>query len=135
MIMGDEKSNCMGKENVIMDLSFKFALEIIQYCESLEARKRYVISQQLLKSGTSIGANIRESQQSESKPDFIHKMKIAAKEADETEYWLLMCKNSESYTSPVELLEQIITLKKLLSKIISSSKKSLKPHQSNQPII
>jgi len=108
-----------------LQLSFSFALEIIEYCEILEARKRFVISQQLLKSGTSVGANIREAQNAESKLDFIHKMKIAAKEADETEYWLLLCKHSKSYPSPDILLEKILSLKKLLSKIISTSKNSI----------
>jgi len=115
----------MAGENVILQLSFSFALEIIEYCEILEARKRFVISQQLLKSGTSVGANIREAQNAESKLDFIHKMKIAAKEADETEYWLLLCKHSKSYPSPDILLEKILSLKKLLSKIISTSKNSI----------
>jgi len=112
-------------KNIILQLSFQFALEVIKYCEILETRKRFVISQQLLKSGTSVGANIREAQNAESKLDFIHKMKIAAKEADETEYWLLLCKHSKSYPSPEILLEKILTLKKLLSKIISTSKNSI----------
>ena len=115
----------MGGGNVILDLSFEFALEVMVYCELLESRKRFVISHQLLKSGTSVGANIREAQSAESKQDFIHKLKVAAKEADETEYWLLLCKHSQSYPSPEQLTEKIITLKKLLSKIISTSKKSI----------
>ena len=116
----------MGKRNVIVELSFEFALEIIEYCEKLEAKRRFVIAQQLLKAGTSIGANIREAQNAESKIDFIHKLKIAAKEADETEYWLLLCQQSKSYPSPETLLDKIISLKKLLSKIISTTKNSLK---------
>ena len=75
------------KENVIVDLSLEFALDIIEYSEMLEENRKFVIANQLLKSGTSIGANIREAQNAESKADFIHKLKIAAKEADETEYW------------------------------------------------
>jgi four helix bundle protein len=114
----------MGGKNVILDLSFEFAIEIIVYCELLEASRRFIISNQLLKSGTSVGANIREAQSAESKTDFIHKLKIAAKEADETEYWLLLCKCSRSYPSPEQLINKIIVLKKLLSKIISTSKKS-----------
>ena len=85
------------KENIIVEKSFRFALKVIQYCELLEENKKFVISRQLLGSGTSIGANVREAQNSESKADFIHKIKMAAKEADETEYWLLLCKNSPSY--------------------------------------
>jgi four helix bundle protein len=114
----------MGGKNVILDLSFEFAIELIVYCELLEASRRFIISNQLLKSGTSVGANIREAQSAESKTDFIHKLKIAAKEADETEYWLLLCKYSPSYPSPEQLFDKIIVLKKLLSKIISTSKKS-----------
>jgi four helix bundle protein len=116
----------MEKGNVILELSFQFALGVIGYCDLLSQCRKYVIAQQLLKSGTSVGANIREAQSAESKTDFIHKLKIAAKEADETEYWLLLCKYSKSYPSPAELLEKIISIKKLLSKIIATSKISLK---------
>jgi len=112
----------MEKRNEILDLSFEFAVKIIQYCEILEEKKRFVLARQLLKSGTSIGANVREAQGAESKADFIHKLKIAAKEAEETEYWLLLCEKSPSYPKPATLLEKIIPIKKLLSKIISTSK-------------
>lgn len=110
------------KENLIVDKSFQFALKIVEYCELLETQRKYVISRQLLKSGTSIGANVREAQNAESKADFIHKIKIAAKEADETEYWLLICKHSSTYPFNEELLENISELIKILSKIISTSK-------------
>lgn len=116
----------MEKENAILKITFEFALQIIEYCERLEADKKYVISGQLLKSGTSIGANVKEAQSAESKTDFIHKLKIAAKEADETEYWLSLCKQSTSYPNPDLLLETITAIQKLLSKIISSSKNSMK---------
>ena len=69
------------KENLIVKLTLDFALEIIEYSELLEEKRKYVIARQLLKSGTSIGANTREAQNAESKVDFIHKMKIAAKGA------------------------------------------------------
>ena len=68
-----------AKDNVIIKLTFQFSLDIIKYCESLQEDKKFIIANQLLKSGTSIGANIREAQNSESKADFIHKFKIAAK--------------------------------------------------------
>ena len=116
----------MEKENVVLELSFEFALEIIAYCEKLEEERKFVISNQLLKSGTAIGSNIREAQSAESKTDFIHKLKIASKETEETEYWLLLCKRSKSYPSTDQLLEKITSIKKLLSRIISSSKNSLK---------
>ena len=73
----------MEKRNEILELSFEFALQVIEYCELLEEKRKYVIARQLLKSGTSIGANVREAQNAESNQDFIHKLKIAAKEADE----------------------------------------------------
>ena len=110
------------KENVIVEKSFQFAIKIVLYCELLEDKKKFVISRQLLRSGTSIGANVREAQNAESKADFIHKIKIAAKEADETEYWLLICKNTPSYPFEEKLLIDVQELLKILSKIISSSK-------------
>ena len=66
------------KENVIVEKSFRFALQIVVFCESLEENIKYVISRQLLRCGTSIGANVREAQNIESKADFIHKIKLAA---------------------------------------------------------
>src|SRR5258708_39680587 len=86
------------KENLMVKLTFEFALDIIEFSELLEEKKKFVIARQILKSGTSIGANVREAQNGESKNDFIHKLKIAAKEADETQYFLLLCKFSK--TSP-----------------------------------
>jgi len=110
------------KENIIVDKSFQFALKIVLYCETLEVNKKYVISRQLLRSGSSIGANIREAQNAESKADFIHKMKLAAKEADESEYWLLLCKNSASYPFDDQLLLDLQEIMRILSKILRSSR-------------
>lgn len=112
--------------NVIVDLSLEFALSIIAFSELLEEKRKFVIAKQILRSGTSIGANIREAQNAESKADFIHKLKIAAKEAEEVEYWLLLCQFSENYPDTEHLRVELISIKKLLSKIISSSKASLK---------
>ena len=111
--------------NRIVDLSFDFALQIISFSEILEENKKYTIAKQIIRSGTSIGANISEAQNSESKADFIHKLKIAAKETEETEYWLLLCKYSDTYPFNEELLSMIIEIKKLLTSIISSSKKTI----------
>jgi four helix bundle protein len=113
------------KENLIVKLTFEFALGIVKMAEVLESKRKYTVANQLIRSGTSIGANVREAQNAESKLDFIHKIKIAAKEADETEYWLEICNQSENYLNCEELLEQILSIKKVLSKIISSSKSSL----------
>ncbi|PMB24594.1 four helix bundle protein [Fischerella thermalis CCMEE 5319] len=113
----------MQKRNEVLDSSFEFALQIIKYCEVLENAKKFVLAQQLLKSGTSIGAHIRGAQNPESKGDFIHKLKIAAKEADETEYWLQLCQQSENYPNPENLLKQIESIKKLLNTIIATMKR------------
>lgn len=84
------------KENVIVKKTIAFSINIIAFSEVLEAKRKYIIARQLLKSGTSIGANIHEAQNSESRADFIHKVKIAAKEVEETKYWLILCKQAES---------------------------------------
>ena len=114
----------MVKRNEILELSFEFALETIEFSELLEEKRKYVIARQLLQSGTSIGANIREAQNAHSRKDFVSKCVIAMKEADETEYWLLLCQRSKSYPDPGELLNRILSIKKLLSKIISPSIKN-----------
>ena len=110
-------------DNLILDLSFKLALAVVDFTEGLEEKRKFVVANQLLKSGTSVGANVREAQGAESKIDFIHKMKVAYKEADETEYWLLICAHSKNYPDCQSLLEQVNSVKKVLSKIISSAKK------------
>ena len=112
-----------NKKNIIVEKTLAFSLLIIDYTELLESKRKYVIARQVLKSGTSIGANVREAQNAESKADFIHKMKIAAKEADETEYWLLLCNLSKHYPDCPDLQLKIEEIIKILSKIISSSKK------------
>ena len=103
----------MEKRNLIVDLTMDFALDIIKYCDVLEGNRKYVIAKQLLRSGTSIGANVRESQSAESKNDFIHKLKIADKEANEVEYWLELCEKSESYPPTSDLNEKILSIKKV----------------------
>ena len=111
------------EQNLVLKLSFDFSLHIIRFCEKLEAEKKYVIARQLLKSGTSIGANAMEAQNAESKADFIHKFKLAAKEGEETEYWLLLCDYSATYPDCKDLLIRIEELNNVIGKIISSSKK------------
>ncbi len=112
----------MEKKNVILEKSFDFALNIIAYSELLEKNRKYVIAKQVLRSGTSIGANIREAQSAESRADFIHKLKIADKEANETEYSLQLCKYAKSYPDPQEIGDSLLEIKKLLSRIISTSR-------------
>ena len=108
--------------NPILKLSFEFSLMVISYCEKLESERKYVISRQLLKSGTSIGANAMEAQNAESKVDFIHKMKIAAKESGESQYWLWLCQYSESYPDCQQLQNKLEEINKVLGKILSTSK-------------
>ena len=112
----------MEKKNEVLELSFEFAVDIIAFSEKLEEHKKYVIARQILKSGTSIGANIREAQNCESNADFVHKLKISAKEAEETEYWLLLCERSQNYPFDQTLITKLISIKKLLSSIISKMK-------------
>jgi four helix bundle protein len=113
-----------AKDNLIIKLTFQFALNIIKYSELLQEDKKYVIANQLLKSGTSIGANIREAQNSESKADFIHKFKIVAKEIEETIYWLELCKFSQNYPEADDLIEQVNTISRIVNKIIITSKQN-----------
>ncbi|SRR5258708_7068500 len=94
-------------KNLIVKLSFDFALNIISFSETLVRMQKYSIAKQIIRSGTSIGANIREAQNAESRNDFIQKMKMSAKEADETEYWLLLCQSSLEYPDCDRLLKKI----------------------------
>lgn len=114
------------KENEILKVTFHFSLSIIAFCELLETNRKYVIARQLLKSGTSIGANVKEAQNAESTADFMHKLKIAAKEMEETEYWLLLCKSADSYPFDEDLLIQLESIRKLLSSILSTLKKRMR---------
>lgn len=110
------------KDNLIVKLTFDFALEIIRCSKLLHQNHDFALSNQLLRAGISIGANVKEAQNAESKADFIHKMKIAAKEADEVDYYLQLIQKSE-YLPVIELpINQIQSIIKILSKIISSSK-------------
>ena len=112
----------MPPENIILNKSIDFSLDIISYCEILEEKRKYVIANQLLKSGTSIGANIHEAQNAESKADFIHKMKIAAKEIEETKYWLILCEKANSNPFNENLKQKIKEISLIICKIIASSK-------------
>ncbi len=112
------------KENLIVDLTLAFSIEIIKFSEDIRILHRYEMASQIFRSGTSIGANVREAQNAESKKDFIHKFKVAAKEADELEYWLLLCKKSDFYPNPnKKLVEDLQSIIKVISKIIASSKR------------
>lgn len=113
------------KKNVVLDKSFSFAVRIVNLYKFLVSEKKeYVLSKQILRCGTAIGALVRESQQAESNADFIHKLSIALKEANETDYWLLLL-NETNYieTKQFESLKpDIEELLKLLVSIIKKSK-------------
>ncbi|MBN8703746.1 MAG: four helix bundle protein [Bacteroidetes bacterium] len=119
------------RSNKIIELTFQFSLDIIQIVEKLESNRKYVIANQLLKSGTSIGANVRESQNAESKSDFIHKLKIALKETDETLYWLELVNAAYKNIDSTKLIEDLKIIDKVLSKIVSTIKNKQKESLSN----
>lgn len=106
---------------VVQDKSFLFAQLIIRFCLNLKNEKHYELSGQLIRSGTSIGANIREAQRAESKKDFKHKLRISLKEADETKYWLELI-NSEIVDVDKGLFELNEELIKLLVTIIKNTR-------------
>jgi len=113
------------KENIIVTLTFKLSLNIIDFSEEIRKNHKYEMASQIFRSGTSIGANVAEAQNAESKKDFIHKFKIAAKEADELQYWLKLCEQSQHYPTPDKLInDDLKSIIKIMSKIISSSKQS-----------
>lgn len=106
----------MKKDNVIQSKSFDFALDIIKLYKNLIEKKEFVISKQLLRSGTSIGANIEEALGGFSKKDFLYKMSISSKEARETRYWLRLLKHSDltnidlnSYLHDIDQIINILT--------------------------
>ena len=112
-------------DNAIQDKSFRFAVRIVNLCRYLQTQqKEYILSRQLLRCGTSIGAIVAESQQAQSKPDFVSKLNIALKESYETDYWLRLMHETQYLTN--EEYTSIITdcreLEKLLISIIKTSK-------------
>ena len=112
-------------KNIIKEKSYAFAVKIVIACTDLTTiKKEFVLSRQLLRSGTAIGALVREAEQAESKADFIHKLSIALKEANETEYWLALMQDTKLISSSIfdELNTMVIELLRLLTSIIKSSK-------------
>lgn len=110
------------RENICAEKSVDFAVRIVKFYKYLcDEKKEYVLSKQILRSGTSIGANIRESKNAQSKADFISKLNIALKEADETQYWLEIMEKSEIVKS-----DQIEGLNKEVSEIIAILVTSIK---------
>lgn len=116
-----------NSDNIIQDLSFSFALRVVKFYKHLtEKKKVYVLSKQILRSGTSIGANVRESIHAQSSADFVNKLSIALKEADETEYWLELL-NASDIIDDVEFKSMSDDVKQIIGtlvKIIKSKKAS-----------
>ncbi len=117
------------KDNIVKTKSFAFAVGIVKLYQFLvDTKKEFVLSKQLLRSGTSVGAMVREAEHAETKPDFIHKMAIAQKEINETIYWLELLAETnfltkEQFESLISDAEELI---KLVTSILKSTKANLK---------
>ena len=114
------------KDNIVLDKSFEFAIRVVNLYKHLcHSKKEYTLSKQLLRSGTSIGANINEAQAAQSKKDFVAKMSIASKEARESKYWIELLIKTEYLDKDNKhtqsLLNDIEELTKLLTSIVKSS--------------
>lgn len=118
----------MTMTNAVKEKSFAFAVRIVNLYKHLcNDKKEFVLSKQVLRSGTAIGALVREAEQAESKADFVHKMAIALKEANETEYWLLLLQRTEYLEAAAfdSIHQDVVELLKLLTSIINSTKRGL----------
>jgi four helix bundle protein len=112
-------------ENVVREKSFAFALRVVRLCQRLSGERReFVLSKQLLRSGTAIGALVREAEQAESRADFVHKMAVALKEASETQYWIELLHHSGYLDTPgfTSVYAELTELLKLLTAIIKTAK-------------
>lgn len=115
------------KDNELVRYSIDFSIEIVSFYKWLvDEKKELVMSKQILRSGTSIGANIHEAQYAASKADFINKMQIALKETSETEYWFLILEKTGYFDKSFESAkEKCISIKRMLIATINTSKKSI----------
>lgn len=109
--------------NQIKDLTTTFAIETIDFSRNIQhTKKEFIITKQLIRSGTSIGANVYEAEYAQSRPDFIHKLSIALKEANETKYWLILLSKSSIQIETDKLQEKVVSIIKILSTIILNAK-------------
>ena len=115
------------KKNIIKEKSFDFAVRIVNLSKFLQNKKEFILSKQILRSGTSVGAMTRESEHAESKVDFIHKLAIAQKEANETMYWLELLNETDFIDKKMftSLESDLIEIQKLLTSIIVTTKKKI----------
>ena len=112
-------------ENIIEEKSFRFAVRIVNLNKYLRfEKKETVLSKQLLRSGTSVGANVAEAQQAQSRADFVSKLGIALKEATETKYWLRLLKETDylSDTQFESVFKDCVEVERILISIVKSSK-------------
>jgi four helix bundle protein len=116
------------KESILKTKSFEFAIDVINLSKELNKQKEFVLSKQFLKSGTSIGANLREAKNAQSKSDFIHKLYISQKECDETMYWLeLLCATNYIDVQTFDLMHnKSHGILKMLRSTILTNKQNLK---------
>jgi four helix bundle protein len=113
-------------ESIIGNKSFDFALQVIELYKKLVNEKEFVISKQLLRSATSIGANVQESISAQSKKDFINKMYIALKESRESKYWLMLLKDSTLTNIDINIyLDKVEEIIKILTSIVKTTKINL----------
>ncbi len=122
-------NNDFDKDNVVLNKSFDFALEIIELYKILKSKNEFVISKQLLRSGTSIGANIEEATAAQTKKDFATKMSIASKEARETRYWLRLLNKSKlveyDYKNYLNKIDELI---RIITAIVKTAQSNLSKH-------
>ena len=111
------------KENLIVDLTYRFALDVMYAAKTMRAQKEFDLASQFWRAGTSIGANVEEAQAAQSRADFKSKMSIAAKEARETHYWLRLARDGKILNNEVSesLLDKIESIRKILTSIVKSS--------------
>ena len=128
LFFGKFKTYVMKTENIIKDKSFEFAKQIVHlYLYLKEKRKIYAIADQILRSGTSIGANIEEADAAQTKKDFYAKLSISYKEAFETRYWLRLIRDTKlaAINEVNPLLSDLEEIIRILSKILTTTRKSL----------
>ena len=114
------------KSNLIVKLTFDFSSAVMLFCDKLYETQKFIIANQLLRAALSIGANVREAQNAESIADFVHKMKIACKEAEEAEFYLQLIEKAYSYDGSLLLLQNLASIHRVLNKIVSTSKRKVK---------
>lgn len=110
--------------NPVLKVTFEFSLMVIDFCQELDEAKKFTMSNQLFRSGTSIGANANEAQHAESRADFVHKFKIAAKEVKETRYWLMLCHQSKHLPNCDSLLNKLTEVEKIINSILKTATRS-----------